>query len=132
MQTKPKERYDTRESRILLSKVFDLPFSDQMQDWPWEVADPKSIQKYLDYYQSINDQNVKFTLMEIIIQAIEDQENLEKLKFYWEKTAPILIENFDIHEWTIYYWSSVGVVLAEAWSIAPYMRSIWRSRNAFK
>ena len=103
-----------------------------MQDWPYEVADSKSIQKYLDYYSVVEDDDIKFTLMTMIIQAVNDQQSPEKLKFYWEKVVPFLTKNFNLHEWTIYYWSSIDVSLENAWQITPYMRKVWRIRDTCK
>jgi hypothetical protein len=132
IKTKPKERYWTGDSCLALSKIFDLPYNNLMQDWPYEVADSKSIQKYLDYYSVVDDDDIKFTLMTMIIQAVNDQQSSEKLKFYWGKVVPFLTKNFNIHEWTIYYWSSIGVSLENAWQIAPYMRKVWRIRDTCK
>lgn len=129
LQTKPDERYWTGASFVELSKVFNLPFNSQMQDWPYEVADSKCTQEYLDYYQAIDNEDIKFTLMEMIVQSIEDQQSPEKFKTYWDQTVPLLTKNFHIHEWTIYYWSSFEKSLKNAWHIAPYMRKIWHKRN---
>ncbi|SDE40684.1 hypothetical protein SAMN05216464_10622 [Mucilaginibacter pineti] len=66
--------------------------------------------------------------MQMIIQAIEEQETLKAMEFYWGKAKPLLIQDFKVHEWTIYYWSLQDEQVKSDWRISPYMTTLWTSK----
>ena len=81
------------------------------------------------YYQKEIDDDKKFALMEIIIQALTEQ-NEENLKRYWQIVRQFLIKNFDIHQYSIFYWCCFdNENLEDCWQITPYMRTLWKERN---
>ena len=44
-----------------------------MQEWPIEVTNPSDIDRYIDHYTTLTDDDKKFVLMEEIIDAAENQ-----------------------------------------------------------
>jgi hypothetical protein len=123
---RPKFRYGTNEAIENLAQELKLPYGDHMQDWSYEVADPADIDKYIDYYTLISDEDKKFVLMEIIIQATEYQDEEKDFLKHWGRVSELLKNDFAIHEYTIFYWSSFDVKnLEDAWTITPYMRELW-------
>lgn len=104
-----------------------------MQDWEWEVANPLDIEKYIQHFLSLDDEDKRFALMEIIIQATTDQEKTADFFKYWSCIKPILEANFLLHEWSIWYWSVFdNDDLADCWLVTPYMRAIWHRYGANK
>jgi len=123
----PNFRYSTIEAILKIAKELQLEYNSGMQDWEWEIANPKHIEKYIKYYKNLADEDEKFTLMEIIIQALTDQEEEEKLKKHWIEVEKILKVNFEVHEYSIYYWSCFeNDKIEDCWQITPYMRSLWK------
>lgn len=70
-------------------------------------GNPADVQEYLDHYAQLNDDDKKFTLMEMILDAIAQQSNERDFMNYWQKVKPILIEDYVIHEFTIHYWKGM-------------------------
>lgn len=104
-----------------------------MQDWSYEVANPNDIDKYISHYGSTKNDDKKFVLMEIIIQATEEQNKEELFQKYCEAIKPILETDFKLHEFTIYYWACFdNENLEDCWKIAPLIRQIWEEKNQLK
>ncbi len=122
----PKFRFGTKKAIESLAHDLNMPYDQNMQDWSYEVADPKDIEKYIEHYRLISDEDEKFVLMEIIIQATNDQvEGSDSLK-YWDITKGLLTDDFKIHEYTIFYWSCFDSEDTEnTWTITPKMRDVW-------
>ena len=66
-------------------------------------GNPEDLQEYLAYYAQLEDEYKKFTFMEMILDAIAQQSNERDFMNYWWKVKPILIEDYVIHEFTIYF-----------------------------
>jgi hypothetical protein len=121
----PQYRFGTKVAEKLLAAELDLPYDDSMQDWAYEVAKSDDLENYLNHYNSLSDEDEKFVLMQLIIQAINDKKGLVELEFYWENVKGLLIKDFKIHQYTIFYWSVFHAENAnEEWVISPYMRNI--------
>lgn len=100
-----------------------------MQDWPYEVLNPADIEKYIDYYKLIADEDKKFVLMQGLIHATEDQANSELFIKYWNTIKPALEQDFTIHEYTIHYWSCFDNEDAQDfWKISVLMRQLWAEK----
>lgn len=128
--TEPKFRCGTKKAIDKLVKELNMPHDEWMQDWPYEIADPNETDKYINYYQTINDEDEKFTLMLAIIQATEEQYNQELLLKYWNIIQPILNEDFHIHEYTIYNWCCFdNEDIEDCWNCTPLMRSLFISKQ---
>ncbi len=103
----PIPRYSTRASIDHLTAALDLTGDYGMQDWSYEIAEPEDIEKYLDHYRSISDEDDKFVLMEMIIQSTEYQKSKQDFVKYCLIVKNLLIKDFAIHQYTIYYWASM-------------------------
>ncbi len=126
----PTFRYGTRKAIDELAEELNLPNKLTMQDWSYEVANPNEIDKYISHYGSTKDDDKKFVLMEIIIQATEEQNTEELFQKYCEAIKPILETYFKLHEFTIYYWSCFdNENLEDCWKITPLIRQIWEDNK---
>ena len=72
------------------------------------MANPNDIDKYISHYGLTTDDDKKFVLMEIIIQATEEQNTEELFKKYCETIQPILETDFKLHEFTMKTLTTVG------------------------
>lgn len=127
----PKLRFVTNKAIEELTKGLNLIYDlDDYQDWEYIVGKPEDIDRYIDYYNSDIDDDSKFALMEIIIQAVEDQGEENSFLKYSEIVQKILHLNFKIHEYTIFYWSCFDKEnLRDCWKITPYMRTLLEDNN---
>jgi len=126
----PKFRCGTAKARNSLIAKFNLPHDDWMQDWPYEISVAEKIDEYFKYYDNVIDVDEKFYLMELLIQATDEQAEALKLKQAWLELKTRLINDYSIHEYTIYYWSSFeNENLEDCWNITPYMRELWFKQN---
>lgn len=127
----PKYRNGTGLAMKSIARKLNLPFENWMQDWPIEVVDASNIDKYIDHYKTCIDDDEKFILMQAIIQATEEQPNEMKFSKYWQQVRPILIDDYGIHEYTIYYWSRFEAIdETECWKISEQMREVWHASNS--
>ena len=119
----PQVRYRTSKACLEISSVLDMPYSEFYQDWPWEVANPDDIEKYISHYVTLKDDDKKFVLMEAIIQACDELEpNL--LEKYWPIVRDLLLSNFTVHEHSIFYWCCFQDDLENCFRISSNMRSV--------
>ena len=126
----PEFRFSTRKARLELADELELKYDSGMQDWEWEVANSSDVEKYIMHYQTLEDEDKKFTLMEVIIQAITDQPTKLKFEKYWNLIKAWLIANFKIHAYSIYYWSCFDHEnINDCWEVTPYMRNLWNDCN---
>ena len=79
----PKHRYGCRKAIKELVATFNYPYEEWMQDWPYEIADSKEVDNYfLHYDKQTNDDDKKFSLMEMLIQAVNDIEDNSLFNVY--------------------------------------------------
>ena len=122
----PAFRCGTRKAIDELAGELFLPNEMTMQDWSYEVANPDNIDKYISHYHLTTDDDKKFVLMEIIIQAVEDQHTAVFFQKYCEIIKPILENDFKLHEYTLHYWACLdNENHADCWKITPLIRQIW-------
>ena len=129
----PKIRYETRKAIDELAKDLNLPNEPWMQDWPYEVVNRDNIEKYLKYYNTTEDEDKKFILMEMLIQSTEEQPNEEKFLYYWNIIKYLIEDDFFIHEYTVWYWCLLEEIyeghyedhMEDAWNITPFLRELW-------
>lgn len=96
-----------------------------MQDWSYEISNPNEINNYIELYEITTDDDEKFVLMEVIIQALEDQEREELFLKYCYLIKDLLKKDFDIHEYTVYYWSCLNTEnIEDGFKISGFMREI--------
>lgn len=129
----PTFRCGTRKAIDELAEELNLPNDLTMQDWSYEVANPNDIDKYISHYGLTTDDDKKFVLMEIIIQATEEQNKEELFQKYCETIKPILETDFKLHEFTIHYWACFdNEKLDDSWKIANLMRQLWKDNCKLK
>ncbi len=120
----PKFRCGTQKAITKLAKKFNYPYHKGMQDWTYEVANSKDIENYLNYYTQ-GDEDEKFCLIEMLLQALDEIEDKERFNKYWNLTRKIIIKDFHIHEYTIYYWRFIDYDLSECCEVTPNIRNLW-------
>jgi hypothetical protein len=124
-------RYGTTKAINKLSDELNLPYESWMQDWPYEVTIPEDIDKYISHYDLEIDEDKKFVIMQMILQALFDQSDEQIALSYWEKVSAILIKDFLIHEYTIYYWKDFGESEFENSKIlSPLLEQLWKSKTS--
>ena len=84
-----------------------IPYWDSIAGYSYTPSNPEDLQQYLDHYSTLKDDDKKFTLMEMILDAIAGQSNENEFLNYWDKLQPILITDYLIHEFTIHYWKDM-------------------------
>ena len=127
----PKLRFVTNKAIEEITIGLNLEYHlNDYQDWEYIVGKPEDIESYIEYYNlDIND-DCKFALMEIIIQAVEDQEKESDFLKYIESIQRILLTNFNTHEYTIFYWSCFdNENLEDCWKVTPYLRTLWEKNS---
>ncbi|WP_323757090.1 hypothetical protein [Roseivirga sp.] len=121
----PKFRCGTEKAIKELVAKYDYPYADWMQDWPYEIAESKEIENYFQHYNEQTDEDKKFSLMEMLIQALTDIEDPNEYDKNWNRLRLKIIEDFEIHEYTIFYWSCFGQSISDCWKVTPNMRDLW-------
>lgn len=121
-------RSPTYKSILKLASCLNLPYSDSMQDWEWEVADPIRINEYINLYdQGHMSDDDRFTLMEIIIQAHEDKYiKTNLLPKSWRKVKNRILANPKLHAKSVMYWACSEEFLGPqfAFKLSKQMREI--------
>jgi hypothetical protein len=124
----PKFRCGTNKANYELADELNLPIDSSTQDWSYTAGNPNDIEKYISHYNLTPDEDKKFVLMEIIIQATEDQPEKANFQKYWDKIKTLLETDFSTHEYTIFYWSCFDEQNIEnCWRISENMRELWKS-----
>jgi len=128
----PEPRYETRAAIDSLAKELQLHHDERMQDWSYEVANPNDVERYIEHYRVTVDEDKKFVLMQIIIQAVNDQPDENRFLKYWDEIKEALSEDFAIHEYTVFYWCLFNDDGNDTWTITPRMREIWNGHNSVR
>ncbi len=109
-----------------MADELNLPIDSSTQDWSYTVGKTCDIEKYISHYNLTLDEDKKFVLMEIIIQATDNQPDKANFQKYWNKIMVLLKTDFSIHEYTIFYWSCFDSPNMEgSWQISENMRELW-------
>jgi len=123
-------RCATRKAIEELAQELNLPSEEGMQDWPIEVTNPSDIDRYLDHYKTLTDDDKKFVLMEGIIDATEYQPTETLFIKNCDKLKSLLEKDFQIHAYTIYHMACFDIAdIEEWWKITPIMRKIWQNNH---
>jgi hypothetical protein len=99
----PPPQGQTLEARQWVAEQLDLPYHDDMQEWPWEVADSECIEDYVQLYNWAADAE-RVVIMEMLLQAATMQPDPDKLRLDWEKIEVLLTQNAHLHAYTAQYW----------------------------
>lgn len=103
-----------------------------MQDWEVEVADPSDLPRYLDLFQEVDEEDVRFTLADLIIQAFESSDIDLSACQAWAGFLSRLAENTGTHGWQLWYWASWDVGPEDAWRVSPFMRALCKEHLVSK
>ncbi|CAM1368580.1 conserved hypothetical protein [Tenacibaculum litopenaei] len=122
----PKFRCGNGKAIKELVATYAYPYADWMQDWPYEIADSKEIENYFQHYDEQTEEDKKFSLMEMLIQALTDIEDKNDFDKNWKRLKSRIIKDFVVHEYTLFYWSCFGENLSDCWKVTPYMRELWK------
>ncbi|MEP3655931.1 MAG: hypothetical protein ABJO36_13640 [Litorimonas sp.] len=123
--SEPPPRYWTKESIEILAGIFSLPSHDSMQDWAYEVADPKRLDEFFQALKLQENSDVQFTLMDIILQCLEESDvDLLNSELAGE-ISKYLKENFSTHIYQVWYWSAFDSEMKDCFRISPLIREVW-------
>jgi len=124
-------RCGTRKAIEQLAEELNLPNNLSMQDWSYEVANSNDIDKYISHYYLTADDDKRFVLMEMILQALVEQSDEQQLLIYWEKVKPILTDKFNIHEFTVHYWKELTDSNFEnCKTLTPLLKELWKTKTS--
>jgi hypothetical protein len=105
-----------------------LPYHDDMQDWPWEVADSERVEDYIQLYGRAPDAE-RVVIMEMLLQAATEQSNSKKLRLAWGKIEVLLTQNAHLHASTAQYWClwdrDEQAFKRSCFRVSPYIRTWW-------
>jgi len=96
-------------SREKLAGGLGLDFNENMQDWEYEISNPKRIDEFINEYDKEGTTNKeKEILMEIILDSsndlcIENERDFQTK--YLKRLIERLEKNSDLHKGTIKYWT---------------------------
>ncbi|HEJ9485120.1 TPA: hypothetical protein SMM93_000469 [Proteus mirabilis] len=131
MYNPPSPRYETAVAIEQLATDLNLPNERWMQDWAYIVSIPQHIDKYISHYKKLSDDDQKFALMMLILQALEEQDN--QIDKYKSEVSALLQQEYPLHAYTIFHWCSFdNEDLSDCWEITPMMREIFLSNNVLK
>ena len=131
LQDLPPQRWETTAARQQVARKLGLPYTDAMQDWPWEVAAPERLGDYRQLYASASDDE-RVVLMEMMLQATTDQEEPAAFAHAWSQVKGHLDQNPALHAWTVHYWCCWGASAEAGFEITPYLRTWWATHFALQ
>lgn len=121
----PEIRHPTAQAIDFIAKRLDLRNEPCMQDWEFEVSDPADLPRYLALYEEmLAEDDVRFVLADMIIQAFEDSDFELSTSPDWSAFVSSLVDRIDLHGWQIWYWASWDIELEEAWRVSSAMRKL--------
>ena len=127
LMKEPKGRYVTRDAITFLAEEFNYRNEDWMQDWEYIVADYKDLNRYIELYTTVTNDDIRFALMEMIIETSNEGWDLGWSTEIWPGVKQKLVDNFPLHEYTVYYWCySLSDDIEDMFNISPYMRDLWK------
>tara|TARA_R110000744_G_scaffold380129_1_gene499885 strand:+ start:1892 stop:2284 length:393 start_codon:yes stop_codon:yes gene_type:complete len=110
-----------------LADLFDYEIDKHDQDWTYTIVESDRIEEYIQAYDTkVTNEDTKFSLMEMIIQSLTEQEDKKLMEEKWKLVKPILNKDFDLHEYTIYYWCCWdNDNIEDCWEVTPLIREFW-------
>ena len=121
----PPIRHPTGRAIDFIAKRLNLRNEPGMQDWEFEVSEPADLPRYLVLYEEVlAEDDVRFVLADMIIQAFEDSNFQLSANPDWSAFLSSLSERVDLHGWQIWYWSCWDSEMEEAWSVSSAMREL--------
>lgn len=114
-----------------LANLFGNKIGENDQDWTYTIVESERIDEYIKaYYTKVTNKDTKFSLMEMIIQSLTEQENEQIMNEKWKLVEHILNNDFDLHKFTIYYWCCWdNNDINDCWAVTPLMREYWINKE---
>ena len=81
-----------------------IPSWDSISGYTYTISNPEDIDEYLSHYETLVDDDEKFALMEIIVDALGSQPDRTLFTTYAAKVKELLVADYTIQAFTIYYW----------------------------
>lgn len=112
----------TQQARKSLAEKLGLAFSEEMQDWEYEVSDYRKLPDFVAEYdkQSTSDKE-KESLMEIMLDSLndllEESESREYSKYFAE-VRDRLNDFSKLHMATLSYWTKNKFIISEQLRVA--------------
>lgn len=126
----PAFRCPTYNAIQALVKEFNYPYHQHMQDWEYEVARLDDIEKYFVKYDATDDDDIRFTLMEMIIETSNENRYFDWTGKIWPNVYSRLKKNFLLHAYTVYYWCDFdSESIEDYFYITPEMRALWEEQS---
>jgi hypothetical protein len=118
-------RFPTTAAQMRLAHLLNLAYHDSMQDWEWVVADASRVAEFLHLYESGDlSEDEQFSLMEIIIQSVEESETALATG-EWQRVLRLLDEKISVHAYSVWYWAVPDEDDPEAhWRVTPDLRRV--------
>lgn len=97
------------------------------QDWTYTISEPEKIDNYIVAYNTIvTNPDTKFSLMEMIFEALDGQDTQKEMNSNWEVVKALLVKDFSLHEYTIFYWCDWdNENIEDCFRITPLVREFW-------
>ena len=76
-----------------------------MQDWEWEIAEAEEFDRYLAAYTLAMPNDQRFSLMEMLVQCVEDSLDEAVFNIRWAKIRSLLLDHNELHAQTVAYWA---------------------------
>ncbi|MCP4440486.1 MAG: hypothetical protein GY810_16195 [Aureispira sp.] len=122
----PTPRYATGRAMDKIAKLLGIVRDRSMQDWTYIIADLDYIDQYWTVYNSLEQEDERFTMMEILIEATNQIAD-EEFEEYWAKLRTCLIQEIELHQFTVYYWCCFdNENLEDCFYISGPMRKLWK------
>jgi len=117
-------RFITEEAIQRLNARLNIREDQYSQDWEFEVSESNRLPEYLDIYENeLTDEDDKFALMWLIIQAVDGPDMDEAM---WSRVREHLKADFSLHQWTVCYWCNLDEEdLEHCFDITPRLRELW-------
>jgi len=110
-----------------LASLFNYKIDEHNQDWTYIIAEPERIDEYIQAYDTkVTNEDTKFSLMEMIIQSLSDQDSNKTMNEKWRLVEELLNKDIELHKYTVYYWCCWdNENINDCWNITPLMRDFW-------
>ncbi|MBD1395004.1 hypothetical protein [Mucilaginibacter glaciei] len=109
-------------ARKSLAEKLKLVYSDNMQDWEYEVSDPDRIVDFINEYKKTDTNNAeKISLMEIMLDSLNTtlytNGGFKKMNQNNKEIISLLKSNKSLHSTTLEYWQN-------GWPISILLKDI--------
>lgn len=110
-----KPGWPTRGAQEVIARRLDLPYNDLLQDWEWTVADTERFDEFLSMYLSEDlIDGMRISLMEILIQCVEDTAPESTRDSAWSLIEPLL--RADIYRRLAWDICRISTTLIKTWA----------------